>query len=72
MSKSRRPPDILRKSHAHSPGDTRARDKRELEQAIDEIDVTDADDDGDAESEARKRRRGRDRAGPAQDGTQEG
>jgi HAD superfamily hydrolase (TIGR01458 family) len=32
----RRPPDILRKSHAHSAGKTRARDKRELDEALDE------------------------------------
>lgn len=35
----RRPPDILRKSHAHSEGDTRARGKRELSRQL-------ADDDG--------------------------
>ena len=39
----RRPPDILRKSHAHSDGKTRARAKRDLEQdlaqTIDEPDV---------------------------------
>lgn len=32
----RRPPDILRKSHAHSAGDIRSRDKRELARALDE------------------------------------
>lgn len=32
----RRPPDILRKSHAHSEGKTRAQEKRELEAALDE------------------------------------
>lgn len=32
----RRPPDILRKSHAHSEGRTRARDKRELDDALDD------------------------------------
>jgi hypothetical protein len=30
----RRPPDILRKSHAHSAGKTRASDKRELERNL--------------------------------------
>ena len=30
----RRPPDILRKSHAHSDGKTRARDKRALDQDL--------------------------------------
>jgi hypothetical protein len=30
----RRPPDILRKSHAHSDGDARSRDKRALERAL--------------------------------------
>lgn len=33
---SRRPPDILRKSHAHSEGKTRARDRRDLRRALDE------------------------------------
>jgi len=32
----RRPPDILRKSHAHSEGKERARARRELERALDE------------------------------------
>jgi len=32
----RRPPDILRKSHAHSDGKPRARDKAELRDALDE------------------------------------
>lgn len=32
----RRPPDILRKSHAHSDGKPRARDQRELREALDE------------------------------------
>jgi phospholysine phosphohistidine inorganic pyrophosphate phosphatase len=32
----RRPPDILRKSHAHTEGKGRAKDKRALERAVDE------------------------------------
>ena len=32
----RRPPDILRKSHAHSEGKTRARDRRALRESLDE------------------------------------
>jgi HAD superfamily hydrolase (TIGR01458 family) len=32
----RRPPDILRKSHAHVEGRTRAKEKRELENAVEE------------------------------------
>ena len=31
-----RPPDILRKSHAHSDGKTRAKDKRGLREDLDE------------------------------------
>jgi hypothetical protein len=31
---SRRPPDILRKSHAHSAGKVRASDKRDLERSL--------------------------------------
>jgi HAD superfamily hydrolase (TIGR01458 family) len=37
----RRPPDILRKSHAHSDGDARSRDKRALERALGDVDAPD-------------------------------
>ncbi len=57
----RRPPDILRKSHAHSDGKTRARDKRALEEDLAEtVD--------DAERSARRPRdaRGKNAAGGRQ------
>jgi HAD superfamily hydrolase (TIGR01458 family) len=41
----RRPPDILRKSHAHSAGRTRTRAKRELDAALDES-IAPGDDEG--------------------------
>ena len=44
MSKTRRPPDILRKSHPHLDVDERAKLKRELFDALDEA----ADDDDEA------------------------
>jgi HAD superfamily hydrolase (TIGR01458 family) len=50
----RRPPDILRKSHAHSEGKTRARQKRDLEQ-----DLAETVDDADAPRGARKDRNAR-------------
>lgn len=50
----RRPPDILRKSHAHSEGKTRARDKRALEQ-----DLAESIDDADAPRGTRKGGRAR-------------
>ena len=48
MSKTRRPPDILRKSHPHLDNDERARRKREL---LDALDEAIEDDDGDAGDE---------------------
>jgi hypothetical protein len=53
MSKTRRPPDILRKSHAHADVDERARGKRELldalDDAMDEVPDEEADAGGDGE-----------------------
>jgi HAD superfamily hydrolase (TIGR01458 family) len=60
----RRPPDILRKSHAHSDGKTRARDKRVLEQ-----DLAESIDDADAARDARSGRKARARrTAPGQPG----
>ena len=48
MSKTKRPPELLRKSHAHIEVDERARAKRELldalEDALEDDQVDDADD----------------------------
>ena len=48
---SRRPPDILRKSHAHTAGKPRDKGKRELEEALDESS------DGDADRKAAQKQR---------------
>ncbi len=44
---------ILRKSHAHSDGDARARGKRELEEALDSL--TDADEPPDSSAQVESR-----------------
>jgi hypothetical protein len=46
MSKTRRPPEILRKSHPHLDSDERAKRKRELLDALDEAGDEDEQDAG--------------------------
>jgi hypothetical protein len=58
MSSQKRPPDILRKSHAHTSGDERARARRELEEALGEIDEAD-NGEGSEEAGGAARRRNR-------------
>lgn len=66
MMRSRRPPDILRKSHAHSSGKGRAKAKRALERELEAeeeaSDTNGPDEDGERKAARRvdDKRRGRD------------